>query len=125
MQATRYHIFKFEEAAYILVQFLYEFFFHFNIMYKLHLLVWGARCSSMVRVFTHGAMGRRIDPSWWTHWAISRFSQCPMTGVTKAVVYVIRSGGMMHIKELLLLIGKSSLWQQWVSSLPSGSLPYV
>ena len=23
----------------------------------------GARCSSMVRVFTHGAMGRRIDPS--------------------------------------------------------------
>ena len=27
----------------------------------------GARCSSMVRVFTHGAMGRRIDPSWWTH----------------------------------------------------------
>ena len=27
----------------------------------------GARCSSMVRVFTHGAMGRHIDPSWWTH----------------------------------------------------------
>ena len=25
----------------------------------------GARCSSMVRVFAHGAMGRRIDPSWW------------------------------------------------------------
>ena len=24
------------------------------------------------RVFAHGAMGRRIDPSWWTHWAISR-----------------------------------------------------
>ena len=24
----------------------------------------GARCSSLVRVFTHGAMGRRIDPSW-------------------------------------------------------------
>ena len=24
----------------------------------------GARCSSMVRAFTHGAMGRRIDPSW-------------------------------------------------------------
>ena len=21
-------------------------------------------------------MGRRIDPSWWTHWAISRSSQC-------------------------------------------------
>ena len=24
----------------------------------------GARCSSEVRVFAHGAMGRRIDPSW-------------------------------------------------------------
>ena len=27
----------------------------------------GARCSSVVRVFAHGAMGRQIDPSWWTH----------------------------------------------------------
>ena len=27
----------------------------------------GARCSSMVIVFAHGAMGRQIDPSWWTH----------------------------------------------------------
>ena len=26
--------------------------------------VLGARCSSVVRAFTHGAMGRRIDPSW-------------------------------------------------------------
>ena len=25
----------------------------------------------MVRAFAHDAMGRRIDPSWWTHWAIS------------------------------------------------------
>ena len=24
----------------------------------------GARCSSVVRGFAHGAMGRRIDPSW-------------------------------------------------------------
>ena len=24
----------------------------------------GGRCSSVVRAFTHGAMGRRIDPSW-------------------------------------------------------------
>ena len=36
-------------------------------------------------------------------------SQCSTTGVTKAVVCVILSGIiMMHIKELLLLIGKSS-----------------
>ena len=27
----------------------------------------GATCSSVVRAFAHGAMGRRIDPSWWTH----------------------------------------------------------
>ena len=30
-------------------------------------MILGARCSSVVRAFTHGAMGRRIDPSWWTH----------------------------------------------------------
>ena len=24
----------------------------------------GARCSSVVRVFAHGAMDRRLDPSW-------------------------------------------------------------
>ena len=38
-------------------------------------------------------MGRRIDPSWLTHRAISRSSQCSMTGVTKAVVCVILSVG--------------------------------
>ena len=26
----------------------------------------GTRCSSVVRAFAHDAMGRRIDPSWWT-----------------------------------------------------------
>ena len=47
----------------------------------------GARCSSVLRAFAHCAMGRRIDPSWRTHWAISRSIQCPTTGVTKAVVW--------------------------------------
>ena len=28
------------------------------------LLNGGARCSSVIRAFAHGAMGRRIDPSW-------------------------------------------------------------
>ena len=28
------------------------------------LLLGGARCSSVVRVFAQGAMGRHIDPSW-------------------------------------------------------------
>ena len=27
-------------------------------------VVKGARCSSVVRAFAHGAMGRQIDPSW-------------------------------------------------------------
>ena len=27
----------------------------------------GLRCSSVVRAFAHGAIDRRIDPSWWTH----------------------------------------------------------
>ena len=45
----------------------------------------------MVRTFAHGAMGRRIDPLWWTHWAIFGYSQCPTTGVTKPVVCVILS----------------------------------
>ena len=40
----------------------------------------------MVRAFAHGAMGRWIDP-----WTISHSSQCPTTGVTKAVVCVILS----------------------------------
>ena len=40
---------------------------------------------------------------------ISHSSQCSTTGVTKAVVCIILSG-MMHIKEPLLLIEKSSLY---------------
>ena len=52
-------------------------------------------------------MGRRIDISGWTHWAISRFSQSSRTGVTEAVVcYPVC--GMIQIKELLPLIGKIS-----------------
>ena len=45
----------------------------------------------MVRTFVHGAMGRRIDPSWVR--PISRSSQCFTTGVTKAVVCVSPSVG--------------------------------
>ena len=48
-------------------------------------------CMYVYLCMYHGAMGRRIDPSWWTHWAISRSSQCPTTGVTKTVVCVILS----------------------------------
>ena len=31
---------------------------------KNRLRTMGARCSSVVGAFAHGAMGRRIDPSW-------------------------------------------------------------
>ena len=51
----------------------------------------GMQSSSVV--FVTLAMGRRIDPSWWTHWAISRSSQCSTTGVTNVVVSVILSVG--------------------------------
>ena len=43
----------------------------------------------------------------WIHRAISHSCQCSTTGVTKAVVCAILSG-MVHIKEPLLLFGKSS-----------------
>ena len=32
-------------------------------LYSVLLPIKGARCSSVVRAFAHGAMGRRIDPS--------------------------------------------------------------
>ena len=37
--------------------------------HKNTVIIWqkGARCSSVVRAFARGAMGRWIDPSWWTH----------------------------------------------------------
>ena len=37
--------------------------------------------------------GFQINPSWLTHWAISRSSQCSTTGVTKAVLCAILSEG--------------------------------
>ena len=76
----------------------------------------GARCSSVVRAFVHGAMGRRIDPSWWTHWAISRFQPVLHDWCNKGCGMCYPVCVMVHIKEPLLLIRKSS---------PCGPLPYV
>ena len=54
----------------------------------------GARCSSVVRAFAHGSMGRRIDLSWGGPFEpLSRSTQSTTTGVTKAVVCVILSVG--------------------------------
>ena len=46
----------------------------------------GRSTTAVVRVFAHGAMGSRIDPSLWTHGAISRSSQCSTIDVTKVMV---------------------------------------
>ena len=66
----------------------------------------------MVRVFTHGAMGRRIDPS------LSYFSVQPVLhdwcNEGRGMFYPVY--GMVHIKEPLWLIGKSSLWK-WLKGM--------
>ena len=55
-------------------------------------LIGGERCSIVVRAFAHGAMGRRIDPSW--DGPIELFLvPASQTGVTNAVVCVILSVG--------------------------------
>ena len=45
------------EDAFI-YRFIYLFCYCWSCYYR------GARCSSVVRAFARGAMGRRIDPSW-------------------------------------------------------------
>ena len=49
---------KYTTSKYIFCSFLHSF----GIMNRS--LIEGARCSSVVRAFAHGAMGRWIDPSW-------------------------------------------------------------
>ena len=49
--------------------------------------------TTVVRAFTHGVMGRWIDPSLWTHYVISRSSQCSTTGVAKVVICAILPAG--------------------------------
>ena len=62
----------------------------------------------MVRAFAHGAMGRRIDPSWGG--PIELFLVQPvhhdLCNKGRGICYPVC--GMVHIKEPLLLIGKSS-----------------
>ena len=79
---------------------------HYNVSLNKNLasFIWGARCSSVVRALW--CDGSSDNSSWWIHWAISRSSQCSMTGVQRP--WYVLSCGMMHIKEPLLMIGKSS-----------------
>ena len=87
----------------------------------------GARCSSMVRVFAHGAMGRRIDPSWRNPLSYFSFQPVLHNRCNKGHGMCYPVSGMMHIKEPLLLIGKSSLCGdgRFPVSLSEWSLPYV
>ena len=58
----------------------------------------------MVRAFSHGAMGRRVDPSWSVPIELFfRSSQCSTTGVTKARRIYYPVCEMVHIKKTLLL----------------------
>ena len=63
----------------------------------------GARCSSVIRAFAHGAMSHGVDP-------LSYFSFQPVLhdwcNKGRGMCYPVC--GMVHIKEPLLLIGKSS-----------------
>ena len=53
----------------------------------------GARCSSVVRAFDHGAMGGRIDPHGVDPLSYFLFQPISTTGVTKAMVCAILSVG--------------------------------
>ena len=55
----------------------------------------------MVRAFAHGAMGHRINPSWGGPVLHDWFNK------GRGLYYPI--SGMVHIKQPLLLIGKSSI----------------
>ena len=68
-----------------------------------------ARCSSVVRAFTHGAMGRGVDPSWGGPLGLFSFQPVLLDWFNKGRGMYYPLCGMMHIKEPLLLIGKSSL----------------
>ena len=54
-----------------------------------------------------------------------RSNQCSTSGVTKDRGMCYPVCGMMHIKELLLLIGKSSGGSGFLSRYLNGPLPYV
>ena len=43
------------------------------------------------RAFAHDTVGHQINPSLWTHRAISRYTQCSMTGVTNAMACAVLS----------------------------------
>ena len=65
--------------------------------------------SSVERAFTHGAMGRWIDPSWGGPIELLSFQPVLHDWCNKGHGMCYPVCGMVHIKEPLLLIDKSSL----------------
>ena len=63
----------------------------------------------MVRAFAHGAMGRWIDPSWVDPLSYISFQPVLHDWCNKRRGMCYTVCGMVHIKEPLLLIDKSSL----------------
>ena len=63
----------------------------------------------MVRVFAHGAMGRRINHSWGGPIELFSFQPVLHNWCNKGCGMCYPVYGMVHIKEPLLLIDKSSL----------------
>ena len=61
------------------------------------------------KAFAHGAMGRRIDPLWWTHFSYLSFQPVSHDWCNKGRGMCYPVCGVIHIKELVLLIRKSSL----------------
>ena len=68
----------------------------------------GARCSSVVRAFAHGVMGRRIDPSWGGPIELFLVQSVLHDWCNKDCGMCYPVCGMVDIKEPLLLIGKNS-----------------
>ena len=64
----------------------------------------GARCSSVVRAFAHGVMGRRIDPSWGGPIELFLILAMLHDWCNKGCGMCYPVCGMVHIKEPLLLI---------------------
>ena len=69
---------------------------------------WGPRCSSVATAHAHGAMGRRIDPSKVDPMGYFSFQLMHHDWCNKGRGMCYPVCGMVHIKEHLLLIGKSS-----------------
>ena len=62
----------------------------------------------MVRAFAHGVMGRQIDPSMGGPIELFKFQPVLHDWYNKGHGMCYLVCGMVHIKEPLLLIGKSS-----------------